>query len=734
MAAAQGEDSACELLTNGGFEEPPIGNRYKIVSAATVPGWGTTAADGNLEIWADAFLSVDAHSGAQFSELNATRAAMIYQDVETTPGDTLTWSIAHRGRSNDDTIEIKIGAPGEALKIEASRTSPIGAWSEYSATYVVPDGQTTTRFGVNAVDSGSAGNLVDSISLSSPCAPPPTTTTAAAAPTTTTTTIPAVPTVVNGGFESPVYVSEGRRLGFSAGEIANDGWMTTSGTVDIHNNRHRDTGIGNPDGGDQHLDLSGRSLGSIEQTVDNFTVGSTYEVRFQYAIHTGVREAEARVQIGDVDETWTATNRGDGDWITTTHQFVASATSHVLAFAGVSSDQPWGGMLLDNITIVEVADPPPTTTTTTTTSPTTTTGGTGATTTTVGGGGVLGGPDMSVILMTNVTAPVPAGISVWVSLNWTAEGGDAGSVRVTSIASGGVSVSYPENTADHASLHADDRLSDSELDFTALYIDVPFDVVGPVELDITLTYETADGPVTQNEVVTVPILIETGDGLEQTTVDLGTVPAGQAKWVDVWYTGLAEAVGEVELVVVDDAGFGVVYPSEGAFTSLYYSNSIRKGETDVARFRIDTAGVSPGSYDLTLRTSYLVGGEAKSFDRMVTVTVSDTGSATTGMLVVSEQPERTDAIPLDGVMLSGQVYVFFDDTGLDVKKVTFFLDDVKGKTDRHSHFDFRGTARGDQGKPWDTDSEPTGSHTISAVVTFKDGTTQEVVASFTTGG
>ena len=93
-------------LENGGFEEPPFGSGANFPNQADVTGWSTTASDGRIEIWVSGFNGVPSAEGRQFAELNAFLASTLFQEVPTTPGQTVSWSLAHRGRLGADTMAL----------------------------------------------------------------------------------------------------------------------------------------------------------------------------------------------------------------------------------------------------------------------------------------------------------------------------------------------------------------------------------------------------------------------------------------------------------------------------------------------------------------------------------------------------------------------------------------------------------------------------------------------------
>ncbi|MPQ99985.1 DUF11 domain-containing protein [Modestobacter sp. I12A-02628] len=177
QAAAVQSPAACNstvALRTGGFELPVLkDNSYSFVPEAQVPGWSTTASDKRIEIWRAPFQGVPAASGSQFAELNATQTSTLFQDVATTPGQSLRWELQHRGRAGTDVMAVHIAAPTAALA-PTNQQGPLisdgkNAWGTYSGLYTVPSGQTTTRFSFKAVSTATGdptvGNFLDSISF-----------------------------------------------------------------------------------------------------------------------------------------------------------------------------------------------------------------------------------------------------------------------------------------------------------------------------------------------------------------------------------------------------------------------------------------------------------------------------------------------------------------------------------------------------------------------------------------
>ncbi|WP_177206888.1 isopeptide-forming domain-containing fimbrial protein [Bacillus sp. 491mf] len=161
------------VLINGDFETPTAGEPVSFFDAKDVPGWNTTDVFGQIEIWRDQ----NPASGHQHAELNASSVGMLYQDVETTPGQTIHWRLAHKGRLGTDTMRLRIGAvtanPLETPEVQ-QMTDGDETWGHYEGTYIVPPEQTVTRFGFESVSAAGGdigiGNFLDDIFLGSgPC-------------------------------------------------------------------------------------------------------------------------------------------------------------------------------------------------------------------------------------------------------------------------------------------------------------------------------------------------------------------------------------------------------------------------------------------------------------------------------------------------------------------------------------------------------------------------------------
>lgn len=170
-------------LVNGGFEQPVVsrGTWASFPDASQsgtpnhVPGWLTTATDHMIELWASPPnpANTPPKEGRQLAELNANQVSTLYQEHATTPGMKLYWRLSHRGRLGVDTMALDIGAPAGLVQ-QRVMSDGTGSWGTYSGTYIVPAGQTTTRFAFRSISAAGGnptfGNLLDDISFATaPC-------------------------------------------------------------------------------------------------------------------------------------------------------------------------------------------------------------------------------------------------------------------------------------------------------------------------------------------------------------------------------------------------------------------------------------------------------------------------------------------------------------------------------------------------------------------------------------
>ena len=162
-------------------------------------GWSSTQKDDtdNIQHKAGAVeIQYDSQADNVYAELCAyEKGTAIYQDIKTVPGTLYKIRLKHASLYSGylDKMQVMVGAPGHEQAVEMTRTSVNGngdtlneksttiatkvsntgeldrnhenQWETYEGTYVIPDGQTTTRFTFRSVaaESMDRGNLLDDI-------------------------------------------------------------------------------------------------------------------------------------------------------------------------------------------------------------------------------------------------------------------------------------------------------------------------------------------------------------------------------------------------------------------------------------------------------------------------------------------------------------------------------------------------------------------------------------------
>ncbi len=226
-------------------------------------------------------------------------------------------------------------------------------------------------------------------------------------------------------------------------------------------------------------------------------------------------------------------------------------------------------------------------------------------------------------LKTKKTATIVAGDTSWVAINWQGNGGDVTNFKVVAEAPSGVEVTYPDNTPGYTGLMNGHVLSEKEMDFTALQVSVPYSQTKKFKITLLVSYDV-EGTTVENEFdLTVPVAEYKADqDLAQVTDSIGSMASGEAVWFDVLFTGLAPVMDNFDVVVSDAAGLTVTYPQAHSSTSLYFNNVLEDNETDFAAIHVDTRGAAPGTYNLGLKVSYTMAGQAKTFDGTLALTVT----------------------------------------------------------------------------------------------------------------
>ena len=159
-------------------------------------GWTSTQkAGGSIQQKANAVeLQYDDAADNVYAELCAYEAGTaIYQDIKTVPGTLYKIRLKHASLNQNylDKMQVLIGTPGHETPVEMTRTTVNGhgdklneksttiatkvtngnnrhhesQWETYEGTYLIPDGQTTTRFTFRSIDAKQLdrGNVLDDI-------------------------------------------------------------------------------------------------------------------------------------------------------------------------------------------------------------------------------------------------------------------------------------------------------------------------------------------------------------------------------------------------------------------------------------------------------------------------------------------------------------------------------------------------------------------------------------------
>ena len=150
----------------------------------------------------------------------------------------------------------------------------------------------------------------------------------------------------NGSFETPAVA----RYTTIRSSTQIPGWAVTRGDVSVN----RSTWPASE--GDQTLELNGTTSGRISQSVGGFTVGNTYFLNLDYALHSAAREASANITIdGRVAQVIHA-DVDDRVPNYTTSKVEFKATARRMDFGVVSLTQGSSGLVIDKIRISESLD------------------------------------------------------------------------------------------------------------------------------------------------------------------------------------------------------------------------------------------------------------------------------------------------------------------------------------------------------------------------------------------
>ena len=117
-------DGTLNSIVNGRFEYPVVAlEGAERVYSSLVHGWTSNSTSGEIEIFGTNFEAIPAYDGRQFAEINGTDLGTLFFDITTVPGDTLSWSFAHRGRFGTDSLRLEFGPDDGAATSSQAITS-----------------------------------------------------------------------------------------------------------------------------------------------------------------------------------------------------------------------------------------------------------------------------------------------------------------------------------------------------------------------------------------------------------------------------------------------------------------------------------------------------------------------------------------------------------------------------------------------------------------------------------
>jgi Purple acid Phosphatase, N-terminal domain/Calcineurin-like phosphoesterase len=200
-----------------------------------------------------------------------------------------------------------------------------------------------------------------------------------------------------------------------------------------------------------------------------------------------------------------------------------------------------------------------------------------------------------------------------------------------------------------------------------------------------------------------------------------------------------------EVTFSRDASTFVAAPGSPTSQSLRVTTTDSSGDVSVsddAPWLSVSPTAGPSGTDLTL-TADATGLPGGTHLARVTATSPGRESATHVVklvvrqpheLLVSTSPDRSNAQPLHGATVSGQIYVFLSPES-GVTRVRFWLDQpslsgTPRQTEKNPPWDFAGGESGGLPNPFNTSTLSAGSHTISAVADLTGGGTETVHATF----
>ncbi len=220
-------------------------------------------------------------------------------------------------------------------------------------------------------------------------------------------------------------------------------------------------------------------------------------------------------------------------------------------------------------------------------------------------------PDPQPILLSETDFVWVRGQPGLVTLSWTTEE-TITDMRVGVVGGADdVVVEYHDPGLGYAALQSDDDLSANEVDTTSFTIrptdKTPDDSFG-LDLDVSWVWAGRR----HEAVVRLDFEQRVDDGRPFLALtDSAIVPAvgdGSRNWVELAFLGLDADLRDFAVSIEGD--LPVYYP-QSSFTSLHHNDVLEIGERDVARFWLDPSAIEPGTYELTVRVEFTIGGSGR---------------------------------------------------------------------------------------------------------------------------
>ena len=222
-------------------------------------------------------------------------------------------------------------------------------------------------------------------------------------------------------------------------------------------------------------------------------------------------------------------------------------------------------------------------------------------------------------LLTDTRMDWVKGSSEWVHLSWTSEA-DISNVEVTVISkSKGLEVEYPTNQKGFTSLLVDSSLSKSEIDFTSVKLTTDPTSNGTKHALVYVSW-TYEGRTHEMYVGRLQLTNKTYKGADfaimtEDAVVSSDAAAADENWIEFNYKGLAPRTNSMKMTVESDLD---VYHPQTSFTSLHHDETLRSGETDVARIWLDPELLESGAKNIVVNITYTdYNGKAKTEKHVV---------------------------------------------------------------------------------------------------------------------